>query len=94
MRKPRYVAALLVAVCLAPVAAGQQPGLTVQQVDAWMSELSNWGRWGKDDQRGTVNLMTAAVRKEALKLARDGVSVSLAHTVDREPAPDSPRPLG
>ncbi len=94
MRKPRYVAALLVAVCLAPVAAGQQPGLTVQQVDAWMSELSNWGRWGKDDQRGTVNLMTATVRKEALKLARDGVSVSLAHTVDREPAPDSPRPLG
>jgi hypothetical protein len=25
---------------------------------AWMSELSNWGRWGADDQRGTLNLIT------------------------------------
>ncbi len=65
MRKPRYVAALLVAVCLAPLAAGQQSApLTMTQVDGWMQELSNWGRWGKDDQRGTINLMTPAVRKE------------------------------
>lgn len=94
MRKSRYVAALLVAACIAPVAAGQPSApLTMQQVDGWMSELSNWGRWGKDDQRGTINLMTAAVRKDALKLVRDGVSVSLAHTVDKEQAADSPRPL-
>ena len=33
-------------------------------------------------------------RKQALKLARDGVSVSLAHTIDKEKAADNPRPLG
>ena len=59
-----------------------------------MTELSNWGRWGKDDQLGTFNLITPAKRKAALKLARDGVAVSLAHTLDKEQFPDNPRPLG
>ena len=38
--------------------------------------------------------MTPAVRKEALKLVHEGVSVSLAHTIEKDPAPDNPRPLG
>ena len=29
----------------------------------WMTELSNWGRWGKDDQIGTLNLITPDKRK-------------------------------
>lgn len=94
MAKSRYVAALLLALCLAPSLTAQQAGLTVEQVDRWMADLSNWGRWGKDDQRGTLNLITPSVAREALKLAREGVSVSLAHTIDKVPAPDSPRPLG
>lgn len=94
VRKSRYVAALLVALSLTPSLTAQQAGLTVEQVDKWMADLSNWGRWGKDDQRGTLNLMTPAVAKEALKLVKDGVSVSLAHTIDKVPAPDSPRPIG
>ena len=95
VRKSRYVAAILVALWMAPgLGAQQQSVLSMAQVDKWMSELSNWGRWGKDDQRGTLNLMTPAVRKEALKLVREGVSVSLAHTIEKDPAPDNPRPLG
>jgi kynurenine formamidase len=94
VRKPRYVAACLAVLCLVPGLRAQTSEITVEQVDRWMSELTNWGRWGKDDQRGTLNLITPAVRKEALKLARDGVSVSLAHTIEKEQAPDNPRPLG
>ena len=30
-----------------------------------MTELSNWGRWGKEDQMGAVNLITPAKRKQA-----------------------------
>jgi hypothetical protein len=37
--------------------------------------------------------MTPAVAREAAKLVKDGVSVSLAHTIDKVPAPDSPRPI-
>ena len=28
-----------------------------------MKDLSNWGRWGKDDQMGAVNLITPAKGK-------------------------------
>ena len=48
------------AIVLTPAIFGdsaQYPrNLTKGDVDRWMSELSNWGRWGKDDQSGTVNL--------------------------------------
>src|SRR5579864_5401190 len=44
----------------------------------WMTELSNWGRWGKDDELGTVNLITPEKRKEAAKLVKSGIVVSLA----------------
>jgi kynurenine formamidase len=101
----RALAALLAAGagCLAYVAAGPHlaaqpaaapPQITVATVNGWMTELSNWGRWGKDDGIGTLNLITADKRKQALALVKDGVSVSLAHTIDRNQAPDNPRPLG
>ena len=88
-----FAAAVSCLLWLASSVAAQQP-FTMQQVDRWMSELSNWGRWGKDDQRGTLNLMTPAVRRDALKLVHDGVSVSLAHTIEKQQAADNPRPLG
>ena len=75
-----------------PAAAGDR--VTKEDIAKWMTELSNWGRWGKDDQRGTLNLITPDKRKQALKLVRDGISVSLAHTIDKDKALDSPRPLG
>jgi hypothetical protein len=40
--------------------------LTKEDVDRWMTELSNCGKWGKDDQAGTINLITPAKRKAAL----------------------------
>lgn len=94
MRKPRLALIACCSAALLASAAAQQPQLTRSEVDRWMTTLSNWGRWGADDHRGTLNLITPAKRKEAAALVRDGVSVSLAHTVDRAPAPDSPRPLG
>jgi kynurenine formamidase len=80
---------------LAPVLAqSPAPSVTKEQVDKWMADLSNWGRWGKEDGIGTLNLITPAKRRDALKLVRDGTAVSLAHTIDKEQAADNPRPLG
>lgn len=62
-------------------------------IDRWMKELSNWGRWGKDDQMGAVNLITAAKRKQAIALVREGVSVSLARDTEKEKAEDNPKPF-
>jgi kynurenine formamidase len=67
--------------------------LTKADIDKWMTELSNWGRWGKDDQLGAVNLITAAKRKEAAALVREGISISLAHDVEKETAADNARPF-
>ncbi|PWT97561.1 MAG: cyclase [Terriglobia bacterium] len=51
--------------------------LTKDDLDRFMAGLSNWGRWGKDDQAGTINLITPAKRKAAVALVREGFSVSL-----------------
>jgi kynurenine formamidase len=55
-----------------------RPAVTKQQVDRWMKELSNWGRWGKDDQLGAMNLVTDAKRRQAITLAKTGTVVSMA----------------
>jgi len=47
-------------------------------------ELSNWGRWGKDDQIGTLNLVTPEHIVEASKLIKKGKVFSLGIPLDRE----------
>ena len=80
---------------LLAITAFGQPSRTVSKADVqrWMTELSNWGRWGKEDQIGTVNLITAAKRKQAALLVKEGITVSLAHTVDTKAAPDNSSPF-
>lgn len=84
---------LLVALLLACGAALAQPTVSKADVDGWMKTLSNWGRWGADDQMGAVNLITPKTRRVATKLVREGISVSMARDVEKETAPDNPRPF-
>ena len=70
--------------------ASEKVRLTKQDVDRMVQSLSNWGRWGKKDQLGTLNLITPAKRKGAAALVKEGVSVSLAHNVLKQRAFDSP----
>jgi kynurenine formamidase len=44
--------------------------------------VSNWGRWGADDQRGTLNLVTESVVKRGVAAARQGRAFSLAIPFD------------
>jgi kynurenine formamidase len=55
--------------------------LTKGDIDGMMTSLSNWGRWGNEDQLGALNLITPEKRKQAAGLVKDGVTVSLAHEV-------------
>jgi kynurenine formamidase len=61
-------------------------------VDRWMKEFSNWERWGKDDELGALNLITASTRKQAASQVKDGVSVSLEHDVQTDRSPVNPQP--
>jgi kynurenine formamidase len=45
---------------------------------------SNWGRWGADDVRGTMNFLTEAKRVEGAALVRRGVSFSLSQRFDMD----------
>lgn len=75
-------------------ASAQPPSIGVAAVDELMREISNWGRWGDDDQLGTLNLITPAKRVEAARLVTEGISVSLAHNVFKERAPEVTSPFG
>ncbi len=47
----------------------------------------NWGRWGDDDERGALNLLTPEVVAEAAKSIRTGKVYSLGIPIQREGVP-------
>src|SRR6187200_1798563 len=68
------------------------PLVSEAQYEGWQTQLSNWGRWGPDDQLGTLNLITPAKRKAALALVKEGVPVSLSTNTFFEKVEDVPCP--
>ena len=59
------------------------------QVLDWMTSLSNWGRWGEDDQKGCLNLITERNRLRAAGLVKEGRTVSCARPITTEIQPDT-----
>lgn len=56
------------------------------------ARCSNAGRWGAEDELGTLNLITPDVRRRAAALVVEGVSVSLGSDIDTVQRPLNPRP--
>src|SRR5688572_19213336 len=54
------------------------------ELQALAAEVSNWGRWGDDDERGTANLIDAAAVARGVAAARTGERFSLAIRVDAD----------
>ena len=61
---------------------------TEAQVLGYMNSLSNWGRWGPDDELGTLNLITQQKRAQAAELVREGISVTCSRLIVPEIAAD------
>jgi kynurenine formamidase len=53
------------------------PEVTEAEVIALFERCSNWGRWGDDDELGTLNLITPEKRLAALAGVRSGRCVSI-----------------
>jgi kynurenine formamidase len=68
--------------------------VTKAEADRWMTELSNWGRWGKDDQLGALNLITPEKRRQAMALAKSGTVISLERKIVPSRAPDETKADG
>jgi kynurenine formamidase len=66
---------------------------TAEEFDALFHKVKNWGRWGADDQLGAANLVTAATRRRAVQVAKEGVTVSLSHDMLTDKAEDNGSPF-
>ena len=96
MKTTTLIMIALLALWTGPTGAQQpasHPLVTQAEYDRWQKELSNWGRWGKDDEMGTLNLITPAKRKQATALVKEGVSVSLARDASAAKEIDNPCPI-
>ncbi|WP_460073080.1 cyclase family protein [Streptomyces sp. YKOK-I1] len=63
------------------------PAKPREAITAAADRFSNWGRWGEDDVRGTVNFIDPDARVRAASLVRRGTSFSLSI----EFGPDGPQ---
>ena len=66
--------------------------VSAQEFEQLFRKLCNWGRWGEDDERGTLNYITPDHVKAAARLVRTGRSVSLSLPINTVAGPDNPRP--
>ena len=93
-----FLVPLISVVALPQPVSGQSPDgvsdreVTPAEYERWKVELSNWGRWGEDDELGALNLITPAKRLEAVALAQEGFSVSLSGDANTVQAVDNPFP--
>lgn len=67
--------------------------LTPDEVKASFERISNWERWGKEDQRGALNFITAEKRAAAARLAKAGEIVSLALPLSTQTTAENPQPV-
>jgi len=88
------IVSLLFGLWTSNLSAQDAKEMTAKDVERLIRTCSNWGRWGQEDQLGTLNLITPEKRKAAARLVTRGVCVSLARDAETKTALDNPRPFG
>jgi kynurenine formamidase len=69
----------------------EQPAtVSLAEFDRIFESVKNWGRWGPDDQLGTLNYITPAKVREAAGLVRSGRRVSMEIPINTVAGPDNP----
>lgn len=63
-----------------------------EEVESYLSDRRNWGRWGDKGGAGAINLITPEKRVQAGKLIRSGRNVSLSRPFPVVPSVENPRP--
>ena len=66
--------------------------MSAAEVQALFDAVCNWGRWGADDERGTLNHLGAAEAKAAAALVEFGRTVSLSRNFPTQPGAENPWP--
>ena len=76
----------------APGGVLRAPNLSLAEFEAMFEAVKNWGRWGPDDQLGTLNYITPDHIRAATALVQAGRSVSLSIPINTASGPDNPNP--
>jgi kynurenine formamidase len=66
--------------------------VSIVEFDRLFEKLKNWGRWGEDDELGTLNYVGDAEIAQAARLVRKGRKVSVGRPLDTVAGPDNGRP--
>jgi len=69
-----------------------RPLVSMGEFDAIFELVKNWGRWGPDDQLGTLNFITPEKVRMAAGLVRSGRRVSMEIPINKVAGPDNPNP--
>ena len=73
-------------------AAAAAAAMDDAELQALFDTVQTWGRWGPDDERGTLNHITGAQVVAAAGLVREGRTVSLSRNFPTQPGPENPWP--
>ena len=65
---------------------------TRADVDGYLRDRRNWGRWGDRGGAGAMNLIDDAKRLKAVSLVKSGRTVSLSRPFPVVPSAENPRP--
>lgn len=74
------------------MATSETTTVTANEFAELFRALSNWGRWGPEDQRGALNYLTPERVTAAAGLVRDGATVTLSLPLNTEAAAHNPKP--
>lgn len=66
------------------------PKVSLKEFDEIFESVKNWGKWGRDDQLGTLNYITPDRVRAAASLVRSGRHVSMAIPINKVAGPDNP----
>jgi kynurenine formamidase len=66
--------------------------VSVAEFEEVFESVKNWGRWGRDDELGTLNYVTPEKVRAAAALVRTGRRVSMAIPINKVSGPDNPMP--
>jgi kynurenine formamidase len=66
--------------------------ISIEEFDRLFEALKNWGRWGLEDEKGTLNYITPDKVRSAAALVRSGRSVSMSIPINTIAGPDNPNP--
>jgi len=66
--------------------------IPIEEFDELFEKLKNWGKWGTEDVKGTLNYITPEKIRRAAALVKIGRSVSMEIAVNTIAGPDNPNP--